>query len=174
MNIIFWCIRDKKINIITSFILKFSNFISLITKTNLEIDIPIPSSNVLEKNVNLIFNESANSLSQSIGNKNINILFLDKIIPNLKNDNILIILLDLEKIDENVLFNIFKEVKKCKYSKFLFLPFKQSNINKITETISMNFIYNNISKKNILDIIDFDIDLNNKKFEEILQKIREI
>lgn len=171
MNIIFWHIKDNKTKHIGNFILAFSNYMSLITKINLFSDFDLKINNT--KNINLILDDKSNSIL-NIDNKKINIFFQENIPYGLETDNILIIFLDLEKVDERYLFIIFNEIKKSQYNKFLFLPFKLNELDKVIETISLNFIYENIPKKNILESINLWSLCNEKKLEKILKKIREI
>lgn len=170
MNIIFWQIRDNTSQHISNFILAFSNYMSMITKINLFTDFNL---DINAKNINLIFGNLIKS-NLNIDNKKINIFFYENIPYDLKTDNILIIFIDLEKIDENNLFLIFNQIKKAKYNKFLLLPFKLNNLSNVNETISLNFIYENVPKKNILETINLGTPYNEKKLEKILKKIREI
>lgn len=170
MNIIFWQIRDNTSQHISNFILAFSNYMSMITKINLFTDFNL---DINTKNINLIYGNLIKS-NLNIDNKKINIFFYQNIPYDLKTDNILIIFIDLEKIDENNLFLIFNQIKKAKYNKFLLLPFKLNNLSNVNETISLNFIYENVPKKNILETINLETPYNEKKLEKILKKIREI
>lgn len=175
MNIIFWYFRDENIGLICKFIFLFSNLVSLITKIELIMDIEPSSCHkiTLNKNINLKINY--NNISNEINNfKKINILFLNYIYKNKEkdDDDALIIFLDLEKINENYLFNILKNIKLSGYTQFLFIPFKKKNINKVTEAMSLNFLYQNISKKMIFDVVVIDSEIQNKKLEKILKKIR--
>lgn len=173
MNIIFWYIRDEKLNEIGKFIVLFTNFFSSITKIDLFSDISTINKKYLKENVNLNLNKLP-QITENLNNKKINIFFFEEIIKQLEIDNILIVLLNLEKINENYFFKNLKEIKKSKYNKFLFLPFFHKDINPITKTVGINFLYENIFKKNILEPINIDIDISHKKLEKILKKIREI